>query len=151
MGFRAFLVMDNTVARQVIAENGRKWISACFPSWSSRWSCRQWSKWSKMGCRGYLVENGFPRVSRHSPTTCAFHTKPIHEILMSTSLPIDLPVSPLRGSAALDVVGFPEPGFTLLYVKVFYIHPIVCGNERQAMHYSMFIQGSPANVTFIWI
>ena len=26
-------------------------------------------KWSKMGCRGYLVENGFPRVSRHSPTT----------------------------------------------------------------------------------
>ena len=71
MGFRAFLVMDNKVARQVMAENGRKWISACFPSWSSRWSCRQWSKWSKMGCRGYLVENGFPRVSRHSPTTSA--------------------------------------------------------------------------------
>ena len=22
-----------------------------------------------MGCRGYLVGNGFPRVSRHSPTT----------------------------------------------------------------------------------
>ena len=44
MGFRAFLVMDNTVARQAMAENGRKWqkkssprlfgrkwISACFP------------------------------------------------------------------------------------------------------------------------
>ena len=27
-------------------------------------------KWSKMGCRGYLVGNGFPRVSRQSPTTC---------------------------------------------------------------------------------
>ena len=26
-------------------------------------------KWQKMGCRGYLVENGFSRVSRHSPTT----------------------------------------------------------------------------------
>ena len=26
-------------------------------------------KWSKMGCRGYLVGNGFPRVLRHSPTT----------------------------------------------------------------------------------
>ena len=25
MGFRAFLVMDNTVARQVMAENGGKW------------------------------------------------------------------------------------------------------------------------------
>ena len=70
MGFRAFLVMDNKVARQVMAENGGKWISACFPSWSSRWSCRQWSKWSKMGCRGYLVENGFPRSILHSPTTC---------------------------------------------------------------------------------
>ena len=21
-------------------------------------------KWSKMGCRGYLVENGFPRILR---------------------------------------------------------------------------------------
>ena len=25
MGFRAFLVMDNKVARQEMAENGRKW------------------------------------------------------------------------------------------------------------------------------
>ena len=25
MGFRAFLVMDNTVARQEMAENGRQW------------------------------------------------------------------------------------------------------------------------------
>ena len=47
MGFRAFLVMDNKVARQAMAENGgkwqimvenglprengRKWISACYP------------------------------------------------------------------------------------------------------------------------
>ena len=39
MGFRVFLVMDNTVARQAMAENGRKWQK--------------------------MVENGFPRVSRH--------------------------------------------------------------------------------------
>ena len=26
-------------------------------------------KWWKMGCRGYLVGNGFPRIIRHSPTT----------------------------------------------------------------------------------
>ena len=26
-------------------------------------------KWWKMGCRGYLVGNGFPRFLRHSPTT----------------------------------------------------------------------------------
>ena len=38
MGFRAFLVMDNKVARQAMAENGRKW--------------------QKMGCRGKMVENG---------------------------------------------------------------------------------------------
>ena len=44
MGFRVFLVMDNTVARQEMAENGRKW--------------------QKMDFRGYLVGNGFPRVSR---------------------------------------------------------------------------------------
>ena len=25
-----------------------------------------------MGCRGYLVGNGFPRVLRHSPTTSIF-------------------------------------------------------------------------------
>ena len=86
MGFRAFLVMDNTVARQVIAENGRKWqkievrlkkttfakngrkwISACFTSWSSRWpgrQCRKWPKMAKKDFRGYMVGNGFPRVSR---------------------------------------------------------------------------------------
>ena len=26
-------------------------------------------KWQKMGCRGYLVGNGFSRFLRHSPTT----------------------------------------------------------------------------------
>ena len=30
-------------------------------------------KWWKMGCRGYLVGNGFPRVSRQSPTTSGIH------------------------------------------------------------------------------
>ena len=30
---------------------------------------RQWQKMAKMGCRGYLVGNGFPCVLRHSPTT----------------------------------------------------------------------------------
>ena len=45
MAFRAFLVMDNTIARQAMAENGGKW-------------------W-KMDFRGKMVENGFPRVSRH--------------------------------------------------------------------------------------
>ena len=44
MGFRAFLVMDNTVARQAMAGNGGKW-------------------WKKVH-RDYLVGNGFPRVSR---------------------------------------------------------------------------------------
>ena len=28
MGFRAFFVMDNTVARQAMAGNGRKWVAA---------------------------------------------------------------------------------------------------------------------------
>ena len=47
MDFRVFLVMVIEVARKTMAEmaeNGRKW--------------------QKMGCRGYLVGNGFPRVSR---------------------------------------------------------------------------------------
>ena len=47
MGFRAFLVMDNKVARQAMAENGGKW-----------------SKMVEKVHRGYLVENGFSRVSR---------------------------------------------------------------------------------------
>ena len=80
MGFRAFLVMDNKVARQVIAENGRQWqIMGCrgylvgngFPRilrhghrGSQEDHGRNGRKWSKMGCRGYLVGNGFPRVSR---------------------------------------------------------------------------------------
>ena len=34
-----------------------------------RRSGKNGGKWSKMGCRGYLVGNGFPRVLRHSPTT----------------------------------------------------------------------------------
>ena len=89
MGFRAFCVMVVEVSRQTMAGNGRKmvengfprlfgrkWISACFASWSSRWSGRQWSKmvengrkWWKKVHRGYLVGNGFSRVLRHSPTT----------------------------------------------------------------------------------
>ena len=30
-----------------------------------------------MGCRGYLVGNGFPRVLRHSPTTWYFFSNEI--------------------------------------------------------------------------
>ena len=37
-------------------DNGRKWPKMV-------------EKWSKKVHRGYLVENGFSRVSRHSPTT----------------------------------------------------------------------------------
>ena len=47
--FRVFPVMAIKVTRQAMAGNGRKW-------------------W-KMDFRGKMVENGFPRVSRHSPTT----------------------------------------------------------------------------------
>ena len=50
MGFRAFLDMDNKEARQAMAGNGRKKVH-----------------------RGYLVENGFSRVSRHSPTLIVAH------------------------------------------------------------------------------
>ena len=32
-------------------------------------------KWQKMGCRGYLVGNGFWRFLRHSPTTRHDHLK----------------------------------------------------------------------------
>ena len=44
MDFRVFLVMVIEVARKTMAENGRKW--------------------QKMGCRGKMAGNGFPRVSR---------------------------------------------------------------------------------------
>ena len=92
MGFRAFLVIAIEVTRQAMAgngrklqkmaengfprENGRKWISALFTSWSSRWPGRQWQKmvengrkWQKRVYRDYLVGNGFSRILRHSPTT----------------------------------------------------------------------------------
>ena len=47
MGFRAFLVMDNTIARQAMAENGGKWqkmVEKSSPrlfgrNWSSRATC----------------------------------------------------------------------------------------------------------------
>ena len=48
MGFRAFLVMDNTIARQAMAENGWKWQKMAENGW----------KWPKKVHRGYLVENG---------------------------------------------------------------------------------------------
>ena len=51
MGFRVFLVMDNTVARQVMAENGRKWQKI-----EVRLKRRHLPK---------MARNGFPRVSRH--------------------------------------------------------------------------------------
>ena len=52
MDFRVFLVVAIEVVLKTMVEmveNGRKW--------------------QIMGCRGYLVGNGFPRVLRHSPTT----------------------------------------------------------------------------------
>ena len=99
MGFRAFLVMDNKVARQAMAENGRKWqkmvengrkwqridfrgylVGNGFPRVSRRGhrggqagNGRNGRKWWKMDFRGKMVENGFPRVSRHSPTTGVFY------------------------------------------------------------------------------
>ena len=45
MGFRAFLVMDNKVARQVMAENGRKW--------------------QRIDFRGKMIDNGFSRFLHH--------------------------------------------------------------------------------------
>ena len=81
-----FLVMDNTVARQVIAGNGRKWqkievrlkrrhlpkmAGNRFPRVSRRGHrgdqedhSRKWLKMAKKDFRGYMVGNGFPRVSR---------------------------------------------------------------------------------------
>ena len=88
MDFRVFLVVVIEVTRKTIAEmveNGGKLISAVI--WQemdfraflvvaievekrrSGKNGKNGRKWSKMGCRGYLVGNGFPRVSRQSPTT----------------------------------------------------------------------------------
>ena len=78
MGFRVFLVMDNTVARQVMAENGGKWqimVENGFPRISRHGhqggqagNGRKWLKMAENGGkkvhRGYLVGNGFPRISR---------------------------------------------------------------------------------------
>ena len=89
MGFRAFLVMDNTVARQAMAGNGGKWWKMAgngFPRvlrrdhrGSRAGNGRKWlkmaengRKWQKKGCRGKMAGNGFSRVSRHSPTTNSF-------------------------------------------------------------------------------
>ena len=54
MGFRAFLVIAIEVTRQAMAENGRKWQKMA----------ENGRKWQKIDFRGYLVGNGFPRVSR---------------------------------------------------------------------------------------
>ena len=62
MGFRAFLVMDNKVARQEMAGNGGKWSKMV----------ENGRKWSKKVHRGYLVENGFSRIYRLFPTTRLF-------------------------------------------------------------------------------
>ena len=35
-----------------------------------------------MGCRGYLVGNGFPRVLRHSPTTMIIKHQSIQTTIM---------------------------------------------------------------------
>ena len=50
--------VDNGRKWPKMAENGRKLISACFPSWPSRWAGRQWSK---------MVENGRKWSKKSSP------------------------------------------------------------------------------------
>ena len=99
MGFRAFLVMDNKVARQVMAENGRKWskmVENGFPRVSRHGhqggqagNGRKWLKMAENGGkkvhRGYLVGNGFSRVSRHSPTTFNLHVYQTHCFLVTLS------------------------------------------------------------------
>ena len=52
MGFRAFLVMDNKVARQAMAENGRKWQKIEV-------------RLKKDDICQKMAGNRFPRVSRH--------------------------------------------------------------------------------------
>ena len=49
MDFRVFYVVAIEVEKRRSGKNGKNGL--------------------KMGCRGYLVGNGFPRVLRHSPTT----------------------------------------------------------------------------------
>ena len=51
MDFRVFYVVAIEVEKRRSGKNGKNG-----------------RKWSKMGCRGYLVGNGFPRVLR-PPTT----------------------------------------------------------------------------------
>ena len=62
-----FCAMVIEVARKTMAENGRKW--------------------PKMGCRGYLVGNGFPRSILHSPTT--YDYAPADRIHFLTTYTID--------------------------------------------------------------
>ena len=61
---------------------------------------------------------------------------------MSISLPHDFPSSPLGSYAAIDSEYFPESGFTLVCQSISTVHPSVHGIEKQAIHYSMLIQGS---------
>ena len=56
MDFRAFHVVAIEVARLAMVENGRKW--------------------QKMGCRGYLVGNGFRALFAPFPYYC-FTTYPV--------------------------------------------------------------------------
>ena len=60
-GFPRVLRRDHRGSR---AGNGRKWLKMA----------ENGRKWQKKVHRGYLVGNGFSRVSRHSPTTlvCRF-------------------------------------------------------------------------------
>ena len=63
MGFRAFLVMDNKVARQAMAENGRKWQKMVEKS-SPRLFGRKWT--SRAICAIpllLLLEAGSDRIS----------------------------------------------------------------------------------------
>ena len=57
-GFPRVLRRDHRGSR---AGNGRKWLKMA----------ENGRKWQKKVHRGYLIGNGFSRVSRHSPTTFA--------------------------------------------------------------------------------
>ena len=98
MGFRAFLVMDNKVARQTMAENGgkwqimvekssprlfgRKWIFARFASRPPRWPGRQWQK---------MAENGGKWISAGKWWKMDFRAFPVIllllEFLVNKSIP----------------------------------------------------------------
>ena len=88
--------MDNTIARQAMAENGGKWqimvgngFSRVLSHGHQGGQAGNGRKWLKMAENGgkkvhrdYLVGNGFPRILSHSPTTgkVIYNIEGIHSI-----------------------------------------------------------------------